>query len=254
MTAMVDIKPLDEAAEPAWEAFVETAPDATFFHRAGWARVIAKAYGHPTYFRYASRGGRIVGVLPLVHVKSPLFGNALISTGFCTFGGIVATDEGAALALAKDAAELGRSLGVDHVELRHTAALPIDWMVKSELYAAFRRPMDADIGVTWGQLPQQKRQELRRSIKSGLRQQVGPELLGEFFRGGQFLRDFPGSVAGEHKPVVCLSLEQNSFKDVLAQIDAKNRISASRHDAPIPCSGNRADRPVFWARSALSQA
>ena len=92
MTAMVDIKPLDAAAEPAWEAFVEAAPDATFFHRVGWARVIAKAYGHPTYFRYASRGGRVVGVLPLVHVKSPLFGNALISTAFCTFGGIAATD------------------------------------------------------------------------------------------------------------------------------------------------------------------
>ena len=94
MTAMVDIKPLDAAAEPAWEAFVATAPDATFFHRAGWARVISAAYGHPTYFRYASRGGRVVGVLPLVHVKSPLFGNALISTGFCTFGGIAATDQG----------------------------------------------------------------------------------------------------------------------------------------------------------------
>jgi FemAB-related protein (PEP-CTERM system-associated) len=182
MTAMVDIKPLDAAAEPVWEAFVEAAPDATLFHRAGWARVIANAYGHPTYFRYASRGGRIVGVLPLVHVKSPLFGNALISTGFCTFGGIAASDQGAALALAKDAAELGKSLGVDHVELRHTAALPIDWTVKSGLYAAFRRSMDADIGVTWGQLPQQKRQELRRSIKSGLRQQVGPDLLDDFFR------------------------------------------------------------------------
>ena len=132
MTAMVDIKPLDAATETAWEAFVAAAPDATFFHRAGWARVIAKAYGHPTYFRYASLGGRIVGVLPLVHVKSPLFGNALISTGFCTFGGIAAADQGAALALAKNAAELGKSLGVDHVELRHTAALPIDWTVEPE--------------------------------------------------------------------------------------------------------------------------
>src|SRR5688572_32050956 len=132
MTAMVDIKPLDAAAEPAWETFVGSAPDATFFHRAGWARVIGKAYGHATYFRYASRGGRIVGVLPLVHVKSPLFGNALISTGFCTFGGIVASDPVATLALAKDAAELGGSLGVNHVELRHTAALPIGWDVKSD--------------------------------------------------------------------------------------------------------------------------
>src|SRR4051812_12129775 len=181
MTAMVDIKALDAAAEPAWEAFVEAAPDATFFHRAGWARVIAKAYGHPTYFRYAMRGGRIVGVLPLVHVKSPLFGNALISTGFCTFGGIAAADPVAALALARDAAELGKTLGVDHVELRHSKPQPIGWAEKTGLYAAFRRPIDEDPGVTWGSLPQQKRQELRRSIRSGLRQQVGGKYLEEFY-------------------------------------------------------------------------
>ncbi|QQP88710.1 FemAB family PEP-CTERM system-associated protein [Skermanella sp. TT6] len=182
MTAMVEVGTLDAATEPAWEAFVAESPEATFFHRAGWARVIGRSYGHPTYFRYASRGGRIVGVLPLVHVKSPLFGNALIATGFCTFGGIASSDPGAIQALARDAAELGARLGVDHVELRHVDALPIGWTVKSELYAAFRRPLDADIGVTWGTLPQQKRQELRRSIRGGLRQQVGPGLLDAFYR------------------------------------------------------------------------
>ena len=71
------------------------------------------------------------------------------------------------------------------------------------------------------------------------------ELLREFFRGGQFLGDFPGGVAGQDKPVVALSLEQDSFEDVFPQIDPKDRISASRHDAAIPCSGNRADSPVF---------
>ncbi|EWY41268.1 peptidoglycan bridge formation protein FemAB [Skermanella stibiiresistens SB22] len=180
MTAMVEIKTLDGASEPAWEAFVAGSPEATFHHRAGWARVIARSYRHPTYFRYASRGGRIVGVLPLVHVKSPLFGNALISTAFATFGGIASSDPAAIQALAKDAADLGTKLGVDHVELRHVDPLPIDWAVKSELYAVFRRPLDEDVGVTWGGLPAQKRQELRRGIRSGLRQRVGPDQLETF--------------------------------------------------------------------------
>jgi FemAB-related protein (PEP-CTERM system-associated) len=68
------------------------------------------------------------------------------------------------------------------VELRHTKPLPIGWTVKSDLYAAFRRPIDEDPGITWGSLPQQKRQEIRRSIKSGLlRQKVGAGLLDGFY-------------------------------------------------------------------------
>ena len=48
-----------------WDAFVEACPEATFFHRAGWQRVIETAYGHRTWFYYAERLGEIVGVLPL---------------------------------------------------------------------------------------------------------------------------------------------------------------------------------------------
>ena len=41
------------------------APAATFFHRAGWQRVLRDVFRHDTYFLRAERAGSIVGVLPL---------------------------------------------------------------------------------------------------------------------------------------------------------------------------------------------
>src|SRR5690349_2042154 len=84
---------LDRAAYPRWDRFVAEHPDGTFFHRAGWQAVIERAFGYRTLYTYAERNGAITGILPLVHVKSWLFGDALVSTAFCVYGGPLAQDE-----------------------------------------------------------------------------------------------------------------------------------------------------------------
>ena len=55
-----------------WDEFVLSCPEATFFHRAGWQRVISQALGHKTYFIYAALEGKIQGVLPLAEINSYL--------------------------------------------------------------------------------------------------------------------------------------------------------------------------------------
>ena len=82
-----ELKAEDQAR---WDAFVETCPQATFFHRAGWQRVIEEAFGHRTWFLYAERDGEIEGVLPLAQINSRLFGNSLTSLPFCVYGGVAA--------------------------------------------------------------------------------------------------------------------------------------------------------------------
>ena len=59
------IRELDDGAAGAWDAFVQAAPDATFFHLSPWRKVIEQAFGHRTYYAYAEQDGSIVGVLPL---------------------------------------------------------------------------------------------------------------------------------------------------------------------------------------------
>ncbi|MCB1777002.1 MAG: peptidoglycan bridge formation protein FemAB, partial [Candidatus Competibacteraceae bacterium] len=79
----LQIHHLDAANYARWDAFVDACPEATFFHRAGWEQVLRQAFGHKTHFLYAEMDGAIQGILPLGHIRSLLFGNALISTPFC---------------------------------------------------------------------------------------------------------------------------------------------------------------------------
>src|SRR5580698_217843 len=115
----VAIRPLSQAANAAWDAFVQAHPDGTFFHRAAWATIIEQAFGHRTHYVYAERDGAITGVLPLAQVKTTLFGNTLISVPFCVYGGPLAVDPETAAALSAHAASLLERTGASAVEFRY---------------------------------------------------------------------------------------------------------------------------------------
>lgn len=165
----IHVATLDASSEAAWDAFVQQEPSATFFHRAGWRRVIAKTYGYDTHFLMAQRQGQIVGVLPLVHLKTMVFGQSLISTGFCVYGGIASDDPAAIQALADAAAALGDTLGVAYVEMRSEAALIPGWKTKSDVYATFRRELHDNDDANLKAIPRKKRADVRKGIKSDLR-------------------------------------------------------------------------------------
>lgn len=171
----VTLHDLDDVGEAAWDAFVEARPDATFCHRAGWRRVIEATFGHACHFRVARRGGRVVGVLPLVHVRGRLFGDALISTAFCVYGGIAASDAQAAAALLADAIALGERLGVGHIELRHRTPI-LEGSEDSPLYATFRRPLSTDERENFLAIPRKKRADVRKSLNAGLRLRLDAEV------------------------------------------------------------------------------
>lgn len=157
---------LEDAQKQDWNRFVEQCPDGTFFHLAEWEEVIRRAYGHRTHFMYATEGGAITGVLPLVHVRSRLFGNSLSSTPFCVYGGIVSTTPQAHAALQSRATELARELKVDFLELRN-ATRQQDWPEKS-LYVTFRKEISGDPDENMKAIPRKQRAMVRKGIKAGL--------------------------------------------------------------------------------------
>jgi hypothetical protein len=57
------VRPLDDGDRGRWEAFVADCPEATFFHRAGWRRVIEEGLRHRTTTCWRSAGCRR-GILP----------------------------------------------------------------------------------------------------------------------------------------------------------------------------------------------
>lgn len=165
--ANVDIRVASDSDQAAWETFVATCPDASFFHRYGWRRVIAEAFGHTPHYLIATRDGVVSGVLPLFHLRSLLFGNALISVPFCVYGGVAASDPDSAAALTDRAMEIANELQVDYLELRNLSASNPDWPTKS-LYVTFRKEISTDIEANLSAVPRKQRAMIRKSIKKGL--------------------------------------------------------------------------------------
>src|SRR5688500_7988441 len=83
----------------AWEAYDDARGDAAGQHSARWRTVFAEAFGHEPVYLIAREGGVITGVLPMVQIKSVLFGRTLTSLPFLNYGGVMA-----------DAPEIGRAL------------------------------------------------------------------------------------------------------------------------------------------------
>ena len=149
------------------------APKATFFHRAGWQHVLRSVFRHGTHYLKAERNGRIVGVLPLAHVKSMLFGNALTSLPFAVYGGVVADDDEAAAALEAQAQRLARQLGVQHLEMRNVEPRHADWP-KQDLYVTFRKAILPDEEANMLTIPRKQRAMVRKGIKNELKSEIDP--------------------------------------------------------------------------------
>jgi FemAB-related protein (PEP-CTERM system-associated) len=153
-----------------WDAFVQTCPDATFFHRAGWQAVIERSFGHKTWFYFAELDGAIVGVLSLCQIKSPLFGHSLGSLPFCVYGGVAAVSDAARTALDAAADRLATSLKVGHLEYRNILPAHANdpaWIGK-DLYVTFRKGFSGDDEANMNAIPRKQRAMVRKGIKAGL--------------------------------------------------------------------------------------
>ena len=163
----LSIRELSSQDKSRWDAFVQTCPEATFFHRAGWKRVMEEAFGHPAWFLYAERNGEIEGVLPLAQINSRLFGNSLMSLPFCVYGGVVANSTEAMQRLTEAAQEKAESLNVDALEMRNQKSRYSDWPQK-DLYVTFRKEIDPDNEINLKNIPRKQRAMVRKGIKAGL--------------------------------------------------------------------------------------
>jgi len=152
----------------AWDAFVASHPRGTFFHRAAWSDVITTAFGHTSLYTLAERDGVIVGVLPLVQMKTRLFGNTLVSTPFCVYGGPLTDEPATATALADHAEALRAQTGASAVEFRHRDPVDSTWLARPDLYVTFRKPIVASEAANLKAIPRKQRAMVRKGMQNGL--------------------------------------------------------------------------------------
>ena len=166
------VKELDTASVGRWEEFVARCPEATFFHKAGWKRVVENSFRHRTHYLYAERDGVICGVLPLVHVNSRLFANGLISNAFCVAGGPAVMEPGARGALDRRAQELMEEVRADYVEYRDPPAQHESWAKRENFYVTFEKPILRDYDAALKDWPKRQRNVLLKGMTAGLTAEV----------------------------------------------------------------------------------
>jgi FemAB-related protein (PEP-CTERM system-associated) len=170
-TAGVIVRPFAAGDAKRWSEFVMACPEATFFHRLEWRGIYESVFKHRTHYLLAERAGQVCGVLPLVEMRSLLFGHSLCSLPFAVYGGAAASHAAALAALHEAAVQLGRQLGVRHLEMRNRSQREAQWP-HQDLYVTFRRPILPEVEANMLAIPRKQRAMVRKGIARGLRCEI----------------------------------------------------------------------------------
>ncbi|GFO63703.1 FemAB family PEP-CTERM system-associated protein [Geomonas paludis] len=197
-----------------WDRFVASRPGATSYHRYLWKDVVQESFGHAGYYLMARRGGEPVGVLPLIHMKSVLFGNFLVSVPFFNYGGVLAGDPAAVQPLLDEGVKVMARCGAAHLELRHRGE-PLPGLATRSHKVTMILDLAEDADSQWRGFTPKLRNQVRKAQKSGLHVVSGGcELLDGFYRVFcRNMRDLGTPVYG-----------RRFFENVLRAPDAQARV------------------------------
>ena len=194
-----------------WDHYVRKHHDSSLYHLFEWGNIIHRTYGHDRYYLMATRpatghgaeqsgisSSETVGILPLIHLKSAIFGNCLVSMPFLDGGGVLADRSDVEEDLLSEAVALGTRIGASRLEIRcDTAIASCDegsGIGASCRFGPFAIAKQSNKVRMLLNLPESPK-ELFKSFKSKLRSQInkplregcttstgGAELLDDFYR------------------------------------------------------------------------
>lgn len=174
---------LDGDNEKSWDDYVNQHDQASIYHLSQWRHLINQQFGHNAEYLYAKQvnDGAIVGVLPLIQLKSRLFGNFMVSMPYFNYGGALADSSPVEVALMEYACERAKDLGVDHIEFRDMVSRGDRWPVRVDKVAMILEfPETAD--MLWQMLGAKRRAQIKRPLREGMEVVVGgDDLLDEFY-------------------------------------------------------------------------
>ena len=149
--------------------YVRDQPGATPFHLPEWITAVARGCGQRAHCLVAEQAnGRLAGVLPLVEIGSPLFGRALVASGFGVDGGILAEGDQAVGQLADAGWALAGRLRCPTMELRGGPVPGPEWHVDRTTYLGFARDLAADDASELLAIPRKQRAEVRKALAGDL--------------------------------------------------------------------------------------
>jgi serine/alanine adding enzyme len=199
-----------------WDKYVVGSRISNCYQLIGWKNVIERSFGHKSYYLLAEdRENKVRGILPLVQLKSALFGNFIISLPYFNYGGICADNEEISTLLLTEAAVIASEKNAEHIELRHTHLISNGLPVKtSKISMRLELP--------------QKAEELFNSFSSKLRSQIKrPEKVGMYVKSGreEELESFYDVFSTNMRDLGTPVYSKEFFKNILEEFPDTTRIN-----------------------------
>jgi FemAB-related protein (PEP-CTERM system-associated) len=177
----VEIRSGAGLSSEAWDSQVRRGAGWSHFHLSGWKDVIERVFGHECpYVVAVADGGEVHGVLPLVRLRSRLFGHYLVSMPFVNYGGPLGS-AAAVRRLTDHAVDLARASRVDVLEFRSRVPLDLDLEVSHRKITVVLDLPQGDAAGLWKALPSKVRSQVRRPQKEGVTVAFGPDQLDPFY-------------------------------------------------------------------------
>jgi len=165
-----------------WDDYVQTHAEGSLYHLSSWQKIIKNQFGHKSFYFYAENTeGQITGVLPVVQLKSKLFGNYMVSVPYFNYGGVIADDNQTAKELMLKAAEFAEKQSVSHVEYRDTQQYDGDWGLREDKVVMLL-DLPSESEQLWKDIGTKVRAQVKRpqrepvSVKHG-----GLDLLNDYY-------------------------------------------------------------------------
>lgn len=227
-----------------WNGYVAGNPAASLYHRAEWQSLIKKTFGHEGFFFLARRpDGDIAGILPLVRLKSRLFGDFLVSMPYFNYGGAIADEDFIEDMLMQAANEHAATLGVSHIEYRDD--IPRKGLPVRANKVNMILPLPREEETLWTGFSSKLRSQIRRPQREALETLCGgEELLDDFYSV------FSRNMRDLGTPVYAKAF----FRNILQCFPRESRILVVRmKNRPVAAGflvGYRDKLEIPWASSA----
>lgn len=177
------IRLYQEKDRNGWEEYVAASGNATAYHQLGWKQVVETSFGHRTYYLLSENAqGKIDGILPMVQLRSLLFGNFFVSLPYFNYGGICIDRRELSGALIQAAIRVAKKEGAAHLEIRETVRLEDGLPCKSEK-VSMRLDLPGSAEALWNVFPSKLKSQIRKPQKEGFSVSIGgEEEIDSFYR------------------------------------------------------------------------
>ncbi|MBV1872639.1 MAG: FemAB family PEP-CTERM system-associated protein [Gammaproteobacteria bacterium] len=231
----------------AWDQYAETHARGGLYHRYAFKPIIEMSFKHKAHYLICvNPTGKIVGLMPLVHTKSKLFGNYLTSIPYFNYSGPISDHPSIDTLLIAHAQKAMCAQSASHIEIRDTQPredLPVK-LDKSSLVLALpdkKETLWAAIGT-----------KVRAQIKKGLSNEF------EFRTGGEsLLDDFYHVYSINMRSLGTPVYGKSFFRNIIRHSDVKPTIAILYHQGhAVSCGflmGYKCTLEIPWA-STLRQA